>query len=84
MTITSAQLTIGTTRSVIVADDLFPESVHLHSATGQIFIGGEDVTAANGFRLDNGDKVTIDNHDNPIYAVTASGTATLYTLVISK
>jgi hypothetical protein len=84
MTISTSQLSIGTTRSVVVADDLFPESVHLHSASGTLYIGGSDVTAANGFRLDNGDKVTIDNHDNPIYAITSSGTSTLYVLVISK
>ena len=84
MTITSAQLSIGTTRSVVVADDLFPEQVHLHSSSGTLYIGGADVTTANGYRLDNGDKVIIDNHDNPIYAITSSGTATLYVLVISK
>ena len=84
MTISTVQHSIGTTRSVIVADDLFPESVYLHSASGTLYIGGADVTTANGYRLDNGDKLTLDNHDNPIYAVTSSGTATLYVLVVTK
>ena len=84
MTIATSQLSIGTTRSVVVADDLFPEAVYLHSASGTIYVGGADVTTANGYRMDNGDKLTIDNHDNPIYAITSSGTATLYVMVISK
>ena len=84
MAISTSQFSVGTTRSLIVADDLFPESVNFHSASGTIYIGGADVTTSNGYRLDNGDKLTLDNHDNPIYAVTSSGTATLYVLVISK
>ena len=84
MTIKTTQFSVTTTPAVIVADDLFPEAVYLHSASGTLYIGGSDVTTSNGYRLDNGDKLTLDNHDNPIYAVTASGTATLYCLVVSK
>ena len=84
MTISSAQYNVGTTRSVVVADDLFPEEVHLHSSSGTLYIGGPDVTAANGYRLDNGDKVVLQNHDNPVYAITSSGTSTLGVLVIQK
>jgi hypothetical protein len=84
MTISSAQYTIGTTRSVIIADDLFPEEVHLHSGSGTIYVGGADVTAANGYRMDNGDKVVLQNHDNPVYAITSSGTAILYVLIVQK
>ena len=84
MTIKTTQFSVTTTPAVIVADDLFPEAVYLHSASGTLYIGGSDVTTSNGYRLDNGDKLTLDNHDNPIYAVTSSGTATLYCLVVSK
>jgi hypothetical protein len=34
--------------------------------------------------MDNGDKVVIQNHGNPIYAITSAGTANLSTLVIQK
>jgi hypothetical protein len=84
MTISSAQYTITTTRSVVVADDLFPEEVHLHSSSGTLYIGGADLTAANGYRLDNGDKVVLQNHDNPVYAITSSGTSTLGVLIVQK
>ena len=67
-----------------MANDLAAEEVHFHSGSGTLYIGGADVTAANGYRLDNGDKVVIQNHSNAIYAITSAGTATLYTLVIQK
>lgn len=84
MTISSAQYTITTTRSVIVSDDLAAEEVHIHSGSGTIYIGGADVTTANGYRMDNGDKQVFQNHTNAIYCVAAAGTPIVYTLVIQK
>ncbi len=84
MTISSAQHTITTTRSIIVANDLAAESVAIHSGSGTVYIGGADVTTANGYKMDNGDKLVIDNHTNAIYAVAASGTPIVFTLVIQK
>jgi hypothetical protein len=49
-----------------------------------LYLGGADVTVANGYRMDNGDKVVIQNHGNAIYAVTSAGTSNLSTLVIQK
>ena len=82
MTIKTAQYTVGTTRSVIVADDLFPEEVHIQS--GSLYIGGSDVTTSNGLLLDANTVKIISNHDNPIYAVTSTGTTIAYVMVISK
>ena len=84
MTISSAQYTITTTRSIIVANDSAAEQVVIHSGSGTIYIGGADVTTANGYKMDNGDKLVIDNHTNAIYAVAASGTPSVFTLVIQK
>ena len=84
MTISSAQYTITTTRAVIIPNDLAAESVCIHSGSGTIYLGGSDVTTANGYRMDNGDKLVVDNHTNAIYAVAASGTPIVYTLVIQK
>jgi hypothetical protein len=84
MTISSAQHTITTSRSIIVADDLAAEQVAIHSGSGTVYIGGADVTIANGYKMDNGDKLVIDNHTNAIYAVAASGTPSVFTLVIQK
>ena len=84
MTIKTAQYTVGTTRSVIVADDLFPEEVHIHIQSGSLYIGGSDVTISNGLLLDANTVKIISNHDNPIYAVTSTGTTIAYVMVISK
>ena len=84
MTISSADYTITTTRSIVVPVDNAAEEVHFHSSSGTIYIGGADVTSSNGYKMDNGDKMVVQNHGNAIYAVTSSGTATLSTLVIQK
>jgi DUF4097 and DUF4098 domain-containing protein YvlB len=84
MTISSAQYTITEERSIIVANDLAAEEVHLHATNGKIYIGGVDVTTANGYALDAGDKVVLQNHTNAIYAIAANGTHTISVLVIQK
>ena len=84
MSVSSADYTITTTRSIVVPVDNAAEEVHFHSSSGTIYIGGADVTSSNGYKMDNGDKMVVQNHGNAIYAVTASGTATLSTLVIQK
>ncbi len=84
MTISSAQYTITTTRSVIVANDMAAEEVHLHATNGKIYIGGADVTTANGYEIDAGDQVVIQNHTNAIYAIAAAGTHAVSVLVIQK
>jgi len=84
MTISSANYTVTTTAAVVVANDQAAEEVHFHSSSGTLYIGGADVTVANGYRMDNGDKTVIQNHGNALYAVTSSGTSNLSTLVIQK
>ena len=84
MTISSAQYTITDERSIIVANDLAAEEVHLHATNGKIYIGGVGVTTANGYELDSGDQVVIQNHTNAIYAIAASGTHKISVLVIQK
>lgn len=77
----SSVQTITTTRSIAVPALPGDQSVYLHSSSGTLYIGGEDLTAANGYRLDNGDKLTIMVGDHePLYAITGSGTSTLYVL----
>jgi hypothetical protein len=73
--------TVSTTASVVVAANIAYQSVYLHSASGTLYIGGADLTTANGYKLDNGDKLTIMVGDQEaLYAITTSGTATLYVL----
>jgi hypothetical protein len=84
MTISSANYTVTTTASIVVANDQAAEEVHFHSSSGTLYLGGADLTVANGYRMDNGDKVVVQNHGNAIYAITSSGTSNLSTLVIQK
>ena len=77
----TSQKTVTTTASVVVPSMIGDQSVYLHSSSGQLFIGGPDVTTANGYRLDNGDKITIMAGDHEaLYAITASGTANLFVM----
>ena len=84
MTISSANYTVTTTASIVVPVDNAAEEVHFHSSSGTLYLGGADLTVANGYRMDNGDKVVVHNHGNAIYAITSSGTSNLSTLVIQK
>ena len=84
MTISSANYTVTTTASIVVPIDNAAEEVHFHSSSGTLYLGGADLTVANGYQMDNGDKVVVQNHGNAIYAITSSGTSNLSTLVIQK
>jgi hypothetical protein len=77
----SAVFSVSTTASIVVPANIAYQAVYLHSASGTLYIGGADLTTANGYKLDNGDKLTLMVGDNEaLYAITSSGTATLYVL----
>ena len=82
MGISTRQVTVGTTPTALVDATAEAETVVLHSASGQCFIGASDVTTSTGYRMDNGDKLTIDNKENGIWAITASGTVTMMVMAI--
>lgn len=84
MAITSAQFSIGTSATLIVADSIAAEEVHLHTAGGLLYVGDAGVTTSNGLKLDSGDKITFNTHTGPMYAVTNTGTTTVYVAVIEK
>jgi hypothetical protein len=77
----TAQVSVTTTRTLVVPELIGDQSVYLHSSSGTIYIGGADLTTANGYRLDNGDKLTIMVGDHEaLYAITSSGTANLFVM----
>jgi hypothetical protein len=82
MSVSAAQYTITSTPSKIYLGD-GATTVHIHSASGTCYLGGSDVTTSTGFKIDNGDKLTIDTHEDAIWAVSATSN-TIYTLVITK
>ncbi len=77
----STQVTITTTASIIVSANSY-KNVYLHNlGGGPIYIGGSNLTTSNGFKLDNGDKLTLIIGDTEaLYGVAASGTHTLAVL----
>jgi hypothetical protein len=86
---TSAQVTVNATATVIVPATAFDQTVYLHNLAGgggggggnAIYLGDANVTAANGYKLDNGDKLTIMVGDHEaLYGITASSTQTVAVL----
>ena len=82
MPISSAQITVTTSPTLLVAGDASAEQVNLH-AKHTIYLGGADVTASTGYQMDNGDKIVLQNHESPIYAISASS-GICQVLVITK
>ena len=79
---TSAQVSVTTTAIVIVPATNFDQTANLHNlGGGAIYLGGADVTTANGYKFDNGDKLTVTVGDREaLYAIAASGTHTVAVL----
>ena len=77
----STQVTITTTASIIVSANSY-KNIYLHNlGGGAIYLGGSNVTTSNGYKLDNGDKLSIIIGDvEALYGVAASGTHTLAVL----
>jgi hypothetical protein len=74
----TAQVTVGTTATLLLAANRADQVVSLHSSSGTIYIGGVGVTSSTGYRMDNGDKLTVGLSDNEaLYAITATGTSTM-------
>jgi hypothetical protein len=83
MGISTRQVTVGTTATLLVENNLEAEEVHLHAAGGQaVHIGAADVTVSTGFEMANGEKLTIQNKSNPIYGITNSGTTVVQVMAI--
>ena len=79
---TSAQVSVGTTATLLVAASTFDQTVWLHnSGGGGLYIGASNVTTSNGYKLDNDDKMELPVGDNePLYGIVASGTNTVFVL----
>ncbi len=84
--LSSRQVSVGTA-AVAVGEGLVPGSTFvLHTDTGgnhDIYVGPLGVTTSTGFALHSGNTVTINVPERvQLYAVTNSGTHTLYVLQI--
>lgn len=83
MPISSSQITVTTSPTLLVSGDGVAEGVYLH-AKHTVYLGASDVTSSTGYQMDNGDKLTIHNHESPIYAIAGAGTGTMQVLVVTK
>jgi hypothetical protein len=78
---TSAQVTVTTTATLLVAASTFDQTVWIHNSGGALYIGGSNVTTANGYKLDTDDKMELPVGDNEgLYGIVASGTNTVFVL----
>ena len=84
MGISTRQVTVTTAATALVDTTQEAEMVYLHSSSGTCFLGNSDVTSSTGYKMDNGDKITIDNKENGIWAITNSGTVTMQVMAIGK
>jgi hypothetical protein len=75
----TSQVTVTTTATLLVAADPHDQTVLLHSAQGACFLGNAAVTSSTGFKIDNNTKVTLPlGAYEALYAITSSGTDTVY------
>jgi len=74
----TAQKSVTTTATLLVAANRADQLVYLHSSSGIIYLGNSDVTTSTGYRMDNGDKLSLQLSDNEaLYGIVSSGTATM-------
>ena len=80
----SKNQTLTTTAASILASDDVMRTVCLH-AKGTLYIGGEEVTSAIGYRMDNGDKLTIQIYQGEVlYGITSTSTSDLGVLEFAQ
>ena len=78
MSIAGSQYSVDGTAVKLAESNGMPLEVHIHCASGSIYLGNSAVTTATGYRMDNGDKLTMQLSDNEsLYAVTAGSTVTM-------
>jgi hypothetical protein len=78
---TSRQVTITTTPTIIVPANIADQTALLHATNDALFIGGSDLTTANGYLVDHKDKLTIQVGDHEgLYGVVSTGTTTVSVL----
>lgn len=78
---TSRQITVTTTPTVLVPANIADQTALVHATNDALFIGGSDLTTANGYQVDSKDKITVQVGDHEgLYGVVASGTTSVSVL----
>ena len=76
----SAQVTVNSTAVRIAKSNGSPIEVHLHCAAGAVYLDGSTVSTSTGYKLDNGQIITITLADNDELWAVAATSSTLYVL----
>ena len=76
----SQQVTVNSTPVLLAKTKGTPFEVHLHCAAGAVYLDSAGVTTANGFKLDNGQTMTITLTTNEELWAVANNSSTLYVL----
>ena len=77
----TAQKTVTTAATLLVAANRGDQIVNLHNSGGALYIGDATVTTSTGFKMDTDDKIEIPLGDNEaLYGIVASGTNTVYVM----
>ena len=75
---TSRQVTVTTSATILVPESIADQTALIHASNDDLFIGGADLTTANGYLVDHKDKITVPVGDHQaLYGVVASGTTTV-------
>jgi hypothetical protein len=78
----TSQKSVTTTVTLLVTANRADQLVYLHSSSGTIYLGDASVTASTGYKMDNGDKLSMQLSDNEsLYGITSAGTATMMVMV---
>jgi len=78
----SKAVSVTTSPTLIVPADNIPRTVYIHNGGGaKVYLGGADVSTANGFHLGNGESQDVFVPTNEkLYSVVASSTNTVNVL----
>ena len=78
----SKAVSVATSPTLILPADNIPRTVYIHNGGGaKIYLGGADVSVANGFHLGNGESQNIFIPTNEkLYGIVASSTNTIIVL----
>jgi hypothetical protein len=78
----SKSVSVTTSPTLIVPADNIPRTVYIHNGGGaKVYLGGADVSTANGFHLGNGESQDVFVPTNEkLYGIVASSTHTVNVL----
>jgi hypothetical protein len=78
---TSRRVTVTTSATILVPESIGDQTALIHASNDALYIGGADLTTANGYLVDHKDKLTVPVGDHTaLYGVVASGTTVVSVL----